>query len=273
MGNLTPSPPGRGEHVVPAPRSHRRADRHRRRPGPAHHRQRCPDPVHRHGPVHLRHRCRRWCPTTTGTAAPRRSHTRSRGAGRATCEENGFPVTAGPNGHVVVTLTFWRPQRAPIPPETAPWIDIGHLSYGVPSATRGTTARSSSFSNPSPSLVAHARILLGGRNAHRPGQRSAGDPANTLSFTVDLTGCLAATGSPSRRTQTAPRFALVAETCGGQQMHGHRRQHRTRRGEPDPLLQPALAAPPIPPPVLLLAFGRRPLHVPAVSANRVFRGT
>ena len=43
-------------------------------------------------------------------------------------EDNGFPVTAGPNAHVEVRLWFWRRQRAPIPLEMAPWIDIGDLS-------------------------------------------------------------------------------------------------------------------------------------------------
>jgi hypothetical protein len=30
-----------------------------------------------------------------------------------------YPVKARPDGNVVLTVTFWRPQRRPIPPETA----------------------------------------------------------------------------------------------------------------------------------------------------------
>ena len=46
-------------------------------------------------------------------------------------EENPFPVKAGPDGDVVVELKFWRPQRRPIPPETAEWIDIGGLDLAA----------------------------------------------------------------------------------------------------------------------------------------------
>ncbi|HUT78439.1 MAG TPA: hypothetical protein VM285_12175, partial [Polyangia bacterium] len=42
-----------------------------------------------------------------------------------------FLVQAGPSGDVVLDLTFWRPQRRPIPPETGKWIDMGGLEYVV----------------------------------------------------------------------------------------------------------------------------------------------
>jgi hypothetical protein len=137
-----------------------------------------------------------------------------------TVEGNGFPVTAGPNGHVVVRLTFWRPQRAPIPPETAPWIDIGHLSYGVNISETGDPCPASSLSNPSPSLVATpAYAPEGGMLTDQADDRPA-DPANTLSFTVDLTGCLAANGFSFKPHTTAPWLALVAETCGDDRCTG-----------------------------------------------------
>ena len=41
---------------------------------------------------------------------------------------NGFPVADGPDRDpdIEVTLTFWRPQRRPIPGEKGRWTDIGH---------------------------------------------------------------------------------------------------------------------------------------------------
>ena len=42
---------------------------------------------------------------------------------------NDFPVAAGPTGDVALKLTFWRPQRKPIPPEPGDWTDIGKLKY------------------------------------------------------------------------------------------------------------------------------------------------
>jgi hypothetical protein len=134
-------------------------------------------------------------------------------------EENGFPVTAGPNGHVEVRLTFWRPQRAPIPPETAPWIDLGHLSYGVSIAYTGDYCPMSSQSNPSPTLAeTPAYANEGGMLTDQADDRPA-DPANTLSVTVDLTECLAAKGV-SFPPNTTRHFGISALTCGGERCTG-----------------------------------------------------
>ena len=63
-------------------------------------------------------------------------------AGGPGTDGNGFPVAAGPDGDVVITLEFWRPQRRPIADELCPpppdrvcqpdeWIDVGALIYGL----------------------------------------------------------------------------------------------------------------------------------------------
>ncbi|MBK6763412.1 MAG: hypothetical protein IPG68_09110 [Micrococcales bacterium] len=129
--------------------------------------------------------------------------------------QNGFPVAADSNGHVVVTLTFWRPQRAAIPPETAPWIDMGHLSYGVGIYSTGQECPRSSFSNPGPSLVEadSAFSRTGARYTDQADDQPA-NPANLLSFTVDLTDCLSAHGRTFEPGTTGD-FDLEAKACGG----------------------------------------------------------
>ena len=129
---------------------------------------------------------------------------------------DGLPVKAGPDGDVRVTLTFWRPQRTPIPPETAPWIDIGHLTYGMQIYGNGQQCPVSAFSNPVPPLAAApaAYALVGGAFIDQAGDQPA-NPANTLTFTIDLTKCLAAHhqsfGPGEKRS-----FDIQAKTCGGE---------------------------------------------------------
>ena len=64
----------------------------------------------------------------------------------------GFPVKAGADGDVRVTLTLWHPQRTPIPPETAPWIDMGGLTYAMNIDLSGQSCPRSAYSNPQPPL-------------------------------------------------------------------------------------------------------------------------
>ena len=130
-------------------------------------------------------------------------------------EANGFPVTAGPNGHVVVRLKFWRPQRAPIPPETATWIDIGHLSYGVSVGYTGDYCPISSLSKPSSTLTETPEYTREGGILTDQANDQPADPANTLSVTVDLTGCLAAEGL-SFPPHSTRHIGISALTCGGQ---------------------------------------------------------
>lgn len=133
--------------------------------------------------------------------------------GAGDTEENGFPVTAGPNGHVVVRLTFWRPQRTPIPPETASWIDIGHLSYGISVGYTGDYCPISSLSNPSSTLTQTPEFTKEGGILTDQADDQPADPANTLSVTVDLTGCLDAQGVSFGQHSTH-NIGISALTCG-----------------------------------------------------------
>ncbi|MEO2058045.1 MAG: hypothetical protein ABGX38_04250, partial [Thermoleophilia bacterium] len=83
---------------------------------------------------------------------------------------NPIPVPAA--GPVSVTMTYWRPQRAGIPATgEAAWMDIGRLNYSADD----------------PDLSAAGDGLQDAQ-----GDRAA-SPANTLTFTIDLTACLGAT--------------------------------------------------------------------------------
>jgi hypothetical protein len=127
---------------------------------------------------------------------------------------NGFPVKAGPNGDVVLRLTFWRPQRAPIAPESAPWIDIGHLNYGARLSDTGLQCPRSTFSDPSPILAPAPTSYdwTGGVFTDQAGDQPA-NPANTLSYTLDLTKCLAAHGRSFNPGENYD-FSFGAMACG-----------------------------------------------------------
>jgi hypothetical protein len=115
---------------------------------------------------------------------------------------NPFPVAAGPNGDVALKLTFWRPQRKPIPPETGSWIDMGKLSYSADVQSLGTTQTSplnrlcppSAYSTNDPNLSQPEMLSSnrGGVTDLAPDQPA--NPANTLTYTLNLTNCLAALG-------------------------------------------------------------------------------
>jgi len=124
--------------------------------------------------------------------------------------QNPIDVAAGPNGDVVVSFTIWRPQRAGVAGagETAR-MDIGNLWYALDSASgppqgqvgsaTGPQCSASSYSNLSPTLT----LQNGGPGFAPPGDGSLVDSAsdasansaNTISFTVDVTQCLAGHGT------------------------------------------------------------------------------
>ena len=111
-------------------------------------------------------------------------------------QNNPILLAAGPNGDVVMNLTVFRPQRAGVPGAGEPaFMDIGHLGYSVGNCP------TAAYSNLSPSLS-----LFGSHSgSFGPTQGndwladSANDqsasPANTISFSVDLSQCAAASNS------------------------------------------------------------------------------
>jgi hypothetical protein len=122
----------------------------------------------------------------------------------------------GGTGDVVVTLTFWRPQRSPIPPgpngvggdacvlavPACNWIDVGHLSYesdpyianqgGGGPGTNPVTCPASSYSTIDPDLVPTHALTNGYQDQANDAPANA---ANILTYSENLTSCFASVGA------------------------------------------------------------------------------
>jgi hypothetical protein len=119
--------------------------------------------------------------------------------------EFAFPISAPSGQDLVVTLTIWRPQRRRIVEDPAPqagesgaWTDIGGLLYGaevegdVGSVLPGSgKCPQSAFSEADPNLAPPLVPVASGGLSDTvvdPVDRPA-NPANTLTFTVNLSQC------------------------------------------------------------------------------------
>jgi hypothetical protein len=112
---------------------------------------------------------------------------------------NGFPVDDSPDdadGDVELTLTFWRPQRRPITPETAEWVDIGGLNYTASGQGGvGGACPQRAFSENDPNLTAPTDDPTPEPRGFRDlAVDQPANPANTFTYTLNLTQCLAASG-------------------------------------------------------------------------------
>lgn len=113
--------------------------------------------------------------------------------------DNSFPVLAGPDGSMLITLNFWRPQRRPFEGEAGNWIDIGHILYHATIGDVGIPCPQQDFSTTDPNLTPASPQPFGDFGALLDSANDqAADPAHprTLSFTLNLTQCLAAGGLP-----------------------------------------------------------------------------
>lgn len=122
-------------------------------------------------------------------------------------ETNGFPVSDSPadaDTDVEIDLTFWRPQRKPIPDERCPepngpecsseqWIDMGGLTYGATQGAAGVSCPQENFTEADPELGPPSVIGLRGGLTDSAPDRPA-NPGNTFTYTLNLTQCLAAQG-------------------------------------------------------------------------------
>jgi hypothetical protein len=146
-----------------------------------------------------------------------------------------LPVSAPEGQDVVVKLTFWRPQRRPIPPgpdglggdaclgadPACEWVDIGGLNYGA-----GLCPQSAFLPEDDPSLAAAASpTAVAGNGGYVDSERAAGelldrpaDPANTLTFTVNISACLRTRGQESAfdEVDEVLDFGIQAVGRGGQ---------------------------------------------------------
>ena len=116
---------------------------------------------------------------------------------------NPFPIAAGTDGHIVLTFTLWRPQRTPIPSEAGEWIDIGGLAYAVPHIWVSgfdlldqpgnlPGCPQSAYSTSDPNLT--PITVAGGANLLDSASDQSANAANKITFTLDLTECLASRG-------------------------------------------------------------------------------
>ena len=119
----------------------------------------------------------------------------------------GFPVGAGPGGDVVLTFTFWRPQREAIAGEPGEWTDIGGLFYfailGCPPSTLSTTD----------SDLAPVNHPAGGGGFLDQAPDQPASPENTLTFSLNVTQCLAARGQAWNPGESL-EIGLVATNSG-----------------------------------------------------------
>jgi hypothetical protein len=105
--------------------------------------------------------------------------------------QNGLPVKAGPDGDIKLTLTFWRPQRRPIPPEPGEWTDIGRLIYQTDTEPSGRDCPQSAYSTTDPDLAAAPENEeTGGLRDLAPDRPAS--PVNTIAYKLNLTRCLGA---------------------------------------------------------------------------------
>jgi hypothetical protein len=109
--------------------------------------------------------------------------------------DNPFPAAPGADGNVVLTLTFWRPQRRPIPPEPGAWTDIGGLTYTTQLSGVGFVCPQSSLSETDSELAPASSPVLhtGGGLSDLAPDRPA-NAANTFTYTLNVTQCLASMG-------------------------------------------------------------------------------
>ena len=126
------------------------------------------------------------------------------------------PVRARPDGDVIVDLSIWRPQRSRLEsdPGQGKWIDMGNLTYladlGLlrdepdgPTLDHGGCPQGSlSEGDPSLAPPTPAAPLWPGNEDHYEGwggfrdssSDQPQDPANTLTFTLNLSQCVASRG-------------------------------------------------------------------------------
>lgn len=126
-------------------------------------------------------------------------------------------LIGGGSGDVVVHFTFWRPQRAavPVPPNgvggdpcttaspPCQWVDMGHFFYAsqpfihsgpdaMGSSTPVANCPASSYSTTNPNLVPATNPAQNAASLKDQANDAPANPANTLSYSLDLTSCFPA---------------------------------------------------------------------------------
>jgi hypothetical protein len=128
---------------------------------------------------------------------------------------NGVAVKANSGGDVLLTVSLWRPQRARIDqdPGTGQWIDTGGLNYAVLAGSAGDCPQSS-FSTADPNLTPVPPSMLHGGGFTDLAADQPANSANTLTYTLNATDCLASKGITwgSGETRQFAFFAYTGDT-------------------------------------------------------------
>lgn len=124
-------------------------------------------------------------------------------------------------GANTVTLTFWRPQRAPLPSE-ASWQDVGGLFYNVSGPRGGCTITAASTS--SGATLAVSSVTRGDKSFSTitdTASDAAPDPGNYIQVTVDVTNCKSASPQPGQPGQAGPggQWSVTATDRAGNSTH------------------------------------------------------
>lgn len=136
----------------------------------------------------------------------------------------GDPIVLPPSG--LLTMTFWRPQRAAIRSDEAGYYDWGNLNYGVTVGDIQATC-AGLFSNVSSELIEDTTPFGTGDSVFfnqgangSPYRDSAGDrPAvvgNTLTFTLNVKACATRAGGSGTGTSEIALEAKGEQVTGGQ---------------------------------------------------------
>jgi len=142
------------------------------------------------------------------------------------CDQaGGFPVAAPPGEDVVVSLTFWRPQRGrtDADPGVGQWMDIGHLMYAARWGDRPEWpgCAPDAYSNLGPNLATSP----GGGFFGWPGvvdlaNDQPSSPENTLRYTLNLSRCLGANGGSFGPGETHYFVFSAGTENGDETTHG-----------------------------------------------------
>jgi hypothetical protein len=109
----------------------------------------------------------------------------------------GLPVSASPGGDVILTFTFWRPQRAALEGEQGSWTDMGGLLYTAEPGNDGrgrAQCPQSTFPVPQGQPLTPEAIPNGGGAFRDASGNAPVNPQSTLTFSLNVTQCLAAYG-------------------------------------------------------------------------------
>ena len=128
-------------------------------------------------------------------------------------------------GDVVVTLRFWRPQRARIASDPAPqagesseWTDIGGLGYVAGMGAGECPAQF--FTEDDPNLRSDLPLPLGAASVYTDARSDhPANPNETLAFTFHVTDCMESQGVGSTFDEAGEERVLLLTAAGGGRAH------------------------------------------------------